>query len=677
MHKFFKMKINLILILLLIINVNCYSQARFKHHTSKKIPFRVVGYYRGDIKDVEKFEYEKLTHLLYCFTYLQGNRIGFKNEDSKNTLKRCVELKKKYPHLKVLVSIGGWGGCETCSDVFSTEAGRKEFAISVKEMLVEYNADGIDIDWESPVIGGYKNHKASPNDKQNFTELLKELKRRLPKKFEISFDANSFREFIDLSLDWKNVMPLVDFVNLMTYGLPSDKRGHTGHHTALFSSPYQSESVDKSINYLDSLGVPLNKLVIGAAFYSFVVQNVDSVNNGLGRPGKFKSNVNYNQLIENYTNKEGFNYYWDSIAKAPYLYNSQQKIFVTFDDKSSVALKTQYAIDKNLGGLMFWKLNGDTYTNGLLDTIDKQIKINIAPCQTSINSLVKPINPSIFGWYKVIESSDINVWSIGANIQITGTSKSNSILFTGYTNVGASVTAYIKDNKIIIPHQTNTVIPFGGDGKSNFDIVAEAKGIIKSDKIILEFYKITDSVTEYKGVITALRLPAQDTTIGDCFYSYVKYNLNRNPYEIGQFYENGIKNGNWLYRDQHKRLTSNVNYINDTLNGRATYYYYRGELNYQSRKLEGLILKGKKTGIWFLKERKNIFRFWHTTAIYIYNNNEQMISKTLTYKNGKPQLQIFYSDSEKEIWYRFFKKNGEIYIDDNKNHWNYEIPISK
>jgi chitinase len=369
------MKIKSVLILLLIITFNCNSQTRVRKHSNKTNSFRVVGFYRGDIKEVEKFEYEKLTHLIYCFTYLQGNKIGFKNEDSKNTLKRCIELKKTYPQLKVLVSIGGWGGCETCSDVFSTDAGRKEFAISVKEMLAEYHADGIDIDWESPVIGGYKNHKASPNDKQNFTALLQELKRSLPKKSEISFDANSFKEFIDLSTDWKNVMPLVDFVNLMTYGLPSDKSGHTGHHTALFSSPYQSESIDKSVNYLDSLGVPLNKIVIGAAFYSFVVQNVDSLNNGLGQPGKFKSNVNYNQLIENYTEKEGFNYYWDSIAKAPYLYNLEQKIFVTFDDKASVALKTQYAIDKKLGGLMFWKLNGDTFSNGLLDTIDKQLKL--------------------------------------------------------------------------------------------------------------------------------------------------------------------------------------------------------------------------------------------------------------------------------------------------------------
>jgi chitinase len=340
----------------------------------KNTPFRVVAYFRGDIKEVEKYDYNKITHLIYCFMYLQGNKLGFKNEDSENTLKACLALKKKYPHLKVMVALGGWGGCETCSDVFSSEQGRQEFATSVKEILVKYKADGIDIDWESPVLGGFKDHKATPADKQNFTSLIIKLRKTLLKNHEICFDANSFKEFIDQAIEWNKVMPHVDFVNLMTYGLPADKRGHTGHHTALYSSPCQQESIDKAIMYFDSLKVPLNKLVIGAAFYSFVVKEVDSMNYGLGQRGKFKANVNYNTLIEDYTKEKGYSYHRDSIANAPFLYNAELKEFVTFDDKLSVAAKTSYALNKKLGGIMFWRLNGDTYFDGLLDVIDIQIK---------------------------------------------------------------------------------------------------------------------------------------------------------------------------------------------------------------------------------------------------------------------------------------------------------------
>ena len=340
----------------------------------ERAPFRVVAYFRGDIKEVEKYDYNKITHLIYCFMYLQGNKLGFKTRDSENTLKACLALKKKYPHLKVMVALGGWGGCETCSDVFSSKQGRQEFANSVKEILVKYQADGIDIDWESPVLGGYKDHKATPADKQNFTSLIITLRKTLLKNHEICFDANSFKEFIDQAIEWNKVMPHVDFVNLMTYGLPTDQRGHTGHHTALYSSAYQQESIDKAITYLDSLKVPMNKLVIGAAFYSFVVKEVDSVNNGLGQRGKFKANVNYRNLLEDYTEEKGYRNFWDSVANAPYLYNSELKEFVTFDNKQSVAAKTSYALNKKLGGIMFWRLNGDTYVDGLLDAIDNQIK---------------------------------------------------------------------------------------------------------------------------------------------------------------------------------------------------------------------------------------------------------------------------------------------------------------
>jgi chitinase len=364
-----------VLALLLLFNFSCNSQPTTKQHEKVLAPFRVVGFYHGKGSDIEKYEIDKLTHLIFCFTNLQGNKINIKNAEDEETLKRFVSLKAKHPKLKVLVSFGGWGGCETCSDVFASDSGRKEFATSVKDLLIKYNADGIDLDWESPVIGGYKNHKASKDDKANFTALVKELRNTLPAKSEICFDANSFKEFLELSIDWKVVMPLVDFVNLMTYGLPNNDRGHTGHHTALYSSPYQIESVDKAILALDSMNIPLNKIIIGAAFYSFVVENTDSLNNGLGSTGKFKANVNYSKLLETYTEKDGFEYHWDSIAQAPFLYNKQLRTFVTYDDKKSVTLKTKYAIDKKLGGIMFWKLNGDTYTDGLLDAIDKQIKL--------------------------------------------------------------------------------------------------------------------------------------------------------------------------------------------------------------------------------------------------------------------------------------------------------------
>jgi chitinase len=71
-------------------------------------------------------------------------------------------------------------------------------------------------------------------------------------------------------------------------------------------------------------------------------------------------------------------YYWDEVAKAPYLYNPAKKLFFTYDDKRSLELKTKYVIDNKLGGIMFWHLGHDTYTDGLLQTIDT-VKKNYTP----------------------------------------------------------------------------------------------------------------------------------------------------------------------------------------------------------------------------------------------------------------------------------------------------------
>lgn len=353
-------------------SINTFAESLFE-----KQSFKVIGFFLGNAEEASKFDYSKLTHVIFCFTDLKGNKIALKDTNDEKTLKLLVEQKLKYKNLKITAALGGWNGCETCSPIFAIDSNRKIFSESVKKFVEKYNLDGFDVDWESPVIGGHKNHPAIPEDKDNFTELIKQLRKELPSPYEISFDANSFPEYVLNSIDWIKVMSFVDNVNLMTYGLPNDKPKHTGHHTALYSSPFQKESLDSGVQLLDSLRVPLEKIIIGAAFYGFVVRNVDSVNYGLGQTGKNKNSPYYRNIIEDYTESKGYELHWDSTAMAPYLYNSSEKTFITYDNKQSVALKTKYAIEKKLGGIMFWRINGDSYKNGLLEAIDNQKNIQL------------------------------------------------------------------------------------------------------------------------------------------------------------------------------------------------------------------------------------------------------------------------------------------------------------
>lgn len=342
----------------------------------EKPELSVIAYYSGDRTEIDNYSVKKLTHIIYSFCHLKGNKLSVDNAGDSATIKKLVTLKKKNPGLKIFLSLGGWGGCEFCSPVFSTAAGRQEFARSVKDINDYFKTDGIDLDWEYPAIEGHPGHAYHANDKPNFTALVKALRNSLGEKHEISFAAGGFPKFLEQSIDWKEVMPLVNKVNLMSYDLVNGYSTVTGHHTPLYSTSSQRESADDAIRYLTSLGVPANKIVIGAAFYARTWENVENVNNGLYQSGKFKSFIAYNQFNKRLTAKEGFVFYRDTIAKAPYAYNAAKKTFATFDDYSSVQNKTQYAIDKGLNGIMFWELTLDKQSDGLLEAIDKVKKAN-------------------------------------------------------------------------------------------------------------------------------------------------------------------------------------------------------------------------------------------------------------------------------------------------------------
>ena len=332
--------------------------------------FTVTAYYFGSPERVDSIAPEKLTHVIFSFCHLKGNTLQVDNSKDAATITNLVGLKKKNPQLKVLLSLGGWGGCETCSDVFSTEKGRREFSQSVLQLNEFFKSDGIDLDWEYPAIEGYPGHKFKPEDKQNFTALIKELRKTLGNKYEISFAAGGFQKFLDEAVEWKNIINDVDRINLMTYDLVNGYSTVTGHHTPLYSNGDQKESTDNAVKYLTKIGIPANKLVIGAAFYGRMWENVPPARNGLYQSGKFLRGVNYKKFKTELAPGKGFVAYWDDVAKAPYSYNAEKGLYITYDDKRSIDLKTKYVADKKLNGIMFWELTNDSDTDGLLDAIN-------------------------------------------------------------------------------------------------------------------------------------------------------------------------------------------------------------------------------------------------------------------------------------------------------------------
>ena len=372
---------------------------------------RVLAYYLNrDPNELDKYDVTQMTHIIFCFGQLNGNRYAITVNDSV-IIKKMVSLKQKNPSLKVIVSLGGGRGCKTCSDAFATDAGRKEFAQSIIEFHQYFKTDGLDLDWEFPNIEHFVAQKYSPADVKNFTELVKALRKAGGNKYELSFAAGAHEGIFEAVTEWKKVMKYLDYANLMTYdigsyqnrpklpqyrhlSLGSDSK-NTAHHTALystpdqlhaipgkyaqFSTPGQERSVDFCVKYLLKMGIPSEKLIVGAAFYGRMYENVKDLNNGLYQPGDYSGGVPFKNLAVRCSPDSGYVYHWDDIAKAPYIYHPAKKLFVTYDDKRSIELKTKYVIDNKLGGIMFWQLTNDSYKDGLLDTIDKVKKSYSSP----------------------------------------------------------------------------------------------------------------------------------------------------------------------------------------------------------------------------------------------------------------------------------------------------------
>jgi chitinase len=365
---------------------------------------RVLAYYLGSADPIDKYDVTQMTHIIFCFGQIDGNRFRITRNDSA-VIRKMVSLKSVNPQLKVIISLGGGRGCKTCSDAFSTEAGREEFAKSINEFHKYFGTDGLDLDWEFPTIEHFVGQKYSPADKKNFTGLVAAIRKYNPDK-ELSFAAGAHAGIFEEVVEWKKVMKMMDYVNLMTYDIGSyqnrpdlpqyrhlalgEDAKITYNHTALYSTPDQlhaipgkyaqfktpgqERSVDWCVKYLLKMGIPASKIIVGAAFYGRVYEEVDFLNDGLYIPGKYKGGVSFKNFPTELSADSGYVYHWDETAKAPYMYNPAKKIFVTYDDKKSVELKTKYVIDNKLGGIMFWQLGNDSFRDGLLDVIDKTKK---------------------------------------------------------------------------------------------------------------------------------------------------------------------------------------------------------------------------------------------------------------------------------------------------------------
>lgn len=288
-----------------------------------------------------------MTHINYAFGHVNESFNGVKI-DNEERLRQIVDLRKQKPELKVLLSIGGWGSGRF-SEMAANDEYRRAFAADCDRVVKEFALDGIDIDWEYPT-SSMANISSSPDDTENFTLLMQDIRVAIGNEKELTLATVASARYID----FKAILPSVDFVNIMAYDMASAPK----HHSALYPSGHSGDiTSDGAVTAHLKAGVPPSKLVMGMPFY------------GRGGDG-YPSFQDYNKVGNTdtqYTEK------WDEVAQVPYLADKNDTLVFGFENPRSLAIKCQYILDKDLLGGMYWDYSGDNEQGDLRRTVAENL----------------------------------------------------------------------------------------------------------------------------------------------------------------------------------------------------------------------------------------------------------------------------------------------------------------
>jgi chitinase len=347
----------------------------------------------------------QLTAIYYAFEQVDGNRCQLFHPDIdldeaftadssvdgsadtagpgqlRGVFHQLQELKRKYPKLKIVMSLGGWG----LSGGFPSAAepqNMRSFVTSCVQMFVQGKFapgveapgifDGIDIDWEYPVGGGTV--PGLPEDTKNLTAMAAEFRRQLdavrPGLWLTAALPGTENHFKDFKL--KELSHSMTFLAIMAYDMVSASDPVTGFASALFNDPAnpspRNNNGDYAVQAFLRAGVPPEKIVLGVPFGGgrhWV--GVSDTNHGLyqtvtppiaaaGANAGGAANAGRGGLQLDSLPADADRQYWSAAGTCSAWYASN---FWSYDCAQAMSAKMAYVRKNNLRGVMFWELSHD------------------------------------------------------------------------------------------------------------------------------------------------------------------------------------------------------------------------------------------------------------------------------------------------------------------------------
>ncbi|OIV35805.1 glycoside hydrolase [Mangrovactinospora gilvigrisea] len=342
------------------------------------------------------------------------------NQPLVGNFNQLKELKAKYPHLKILLSLGGWTYSKYFSDAAATDASRKKLVSSCVDMFIKGNLpaqggyggagtakgifDGFDIDWEYPGGGGHVGNHSSPSDKADYTALLAEFRSELDAQGQADGRTYALSAALPAGQDkianvqTDKIGQYLTFADAMTYDMHGgwEPTGPTNHQAPLYDNPsdpsavippgQQKYSIDEAVRALtagDSAygipgGFPPSKLNLGVPFYyrgwtgvpagsdHGLFQTATGPAPGAADSGNVAGIRMYKELggvVDNAADT-----YWDPLAQAAWFYDGTT--FWSGEDARSIQATADYLHCNGLGGTMMFSLYDDPSNTLLNDVVN-------------------------------------------------------------------------------------------------------------------------------------------------------------------------------------------------------------------------------------------------------------------------------------------------------------------
>lgn len=311
-------------------------------------------------------------------------------------------MKKIYPDVSLLISVGGWAGTRGFYTMIDTDDGINTFADSCVDFIRKYGFDGVDIDFEYP---SSTSQSGNPNDfdlseprRSKLNERYNILIKTLREKIDIASKEDGKEYLLTAAVTaspWvlggisdNTYAKYLDFLSIMSYDYHGGWNEYVEHLAGIYPNKEDRETatqimptlcMDWAYRYYRGV-LPSEKILMGIPYYTRGWENVQGGTNGLHGSSKTPASGKYNiwgddlnndgilepaganplwhvlNLIERDPNLK---VYWDEISKVPYVWQNQEKVFLSFENEKSIDERLEYIKNKNLGGALIWVMNGD------------------------------------------------------------------------------------------------------------------------------------------------------------------------------------------------------------------------------------------------------------------------------------------------------------------------------